>query len=440
VPDDKTRSPGHAVPTSRLGRLIRFGGMASGVAGGMLLDGARQFAQGRRPSLGDLLLTPANVLKVTRELAQLRGAAMKVGQLLSMDAGQVLPPELSEILSRLRADAEPMPQAQLQAVLSRHWGRDWRARFEHFSPHPIAAASIGQVHRGRTRDGRDVAIKIQYPGIRNSIDSDVNNVAALMRMAGLVPPALDIAPLLAEARRQLHEEADYLREGQHLKRFSELLAGSPEFAVPALQADFTTSDILAMSYVEGTPLEQLTTAPQAVRDRVMTRLIVLVARELFEFGLMQTDPNFANYRYNACTRQIVLLDFGATRAFPAAMAENYRRLLHAGFAEDRAAIRNAAIAIGFFAERTPPRHQDAVLRLIEMALLPLRHNGAFDFGRSDLAARLRDGGLAIAAERDFVHAPPMDLMFLQRKVAGMFLLASRLRARVHIRALLEPYL
>ena len=254
MPDDKTRSPGHAVPTSRLGRLIRFGGMASGVAGGMLLDGARQFAQGRRPSLGDLLLTPANVLKVTRELAQLRGAAMKVGQLLSMDAGQVLPPELSEILSRLRADAEPMPQAQLQAVLSRHWGRDWRARFEHFSPHPIAAASIGQVHRGRTKDGRDVAIKIQYPGIRNSIDSDVNNVAALMRMAGLVPPALDIAPLLAEARRQLHEEADYLREGQHLKRFSELLAGSPEFAVPALQADFTTSDILAMSYVEGTPL------------------------------------------------------------------------------------------------------------------------------------------------------------------------------------------
>jgi len=440
VPDDKSRSPGQAVPTSRLGRLIRLGGMATGVAGGMLLDGARQFAQGRRPSLGDLLMTSANVLKVTTELSNLRGAAMKVGQLLSMDAGEVLPPELSEILSRLRADAEPMPQAQLQAVLSRHWGRDWRTRFAHFSPHPIAAASIGQVHRGRTRDGRDLAIKIQYPGIRNSIDSDVSNVAALMRMAGLVPPGLDIAPLLAEARRQLHEEADYIREGQHLQRFSELLAGSAEFAVPALHADFTTSDILAMSFVEATPLEQLTVAPQTVRDRIMTLLIGLVARELFEFGLMQTDPNFANYRYNASTQQIVLLDFGATRAFPTAMADNYRRLLQAGFAEDRAAIRQAAIAIGFFAERTPLRHQDAVLRLIELALVPLRHNGAFDFGHGNLAARLRDGGLAIAAERDFVHAPPMDMMFLQRKVGGMFLLASRLKARVHIRALLEPYL
>ena len=174
--------------------------MATGVAGGMLLDGALQFAQGKRPSLGDLLLTPANVLKVTQQLAQLRGAAMKVGQLLSMDAGEVLPPELSEILSRLRADAEPIPRAQLQAVLSRHWGRDWRTRFDDFSRYPIAAASIGQVHRARTRDGRDLAIKIQYPGIRNSIDSDVSNVAALMRMAGLVPAALDIAPLLAEAR------------------------------------------------------------------------------------------------------------------------------------------------------------------------------------------------------------------------------------------------
>ena len=414
--------------------------MATGVAGGMLLDGALQFAQGKRPSLGDLLLTPANVLKVTQQLAQLRGAAMKVGQLLSMDAGEVLPPELSEILSRLRADAEPIPRAQLQAVLSRHWGRDWRTRFDDFSRYPIAAASIGQVHRARTRDGRDLAIKIQYPGIRNSIDSDVSNVAALMRMAGLVPAALDIAPLLAEARRQLHEEADYVREGEHLQRFSALLAGASEFAVPVLQADFTNRDILAMSFVEGAPLERLTSAPQAVRDRVMTHLIGLVARELFEFGLMQTDPNFANYRYNASAGQIVLLDFGATRAVPAAMAENYRLLLQAGFADDRAAIRRAAIAIGFFASRTPLRHQDAVLRLIQMALAPLRFAGAFDFGQSDLAARLRDGGLSIAAERDFVHAPPMDLMFLQRKVGGMFMLASRLRARVNIRALLEPYL
>ena len=205
-----------AVPSGRLSRLARFGGLASGVAGGMLAEGARQFSQGRRPSVGDLLLTPANAVRVTEQLAQLRGAAMKVGQLISMDAGEMLPPELSDILARLRADARPMPQVQLKAALNRRWGRGWESRFTRFDFDPIAAASIGQVHRAQTLAGEDLAIKVQYPGVRNSIDSDVDNVATLLRLSGLLPRELDISPLLGEAKRQLHEEADYEREGQHL--------------------------------------------------------------------------------------------------------------------------------------------------------------------------------------------------------------------------------
>ncbi|MGB4361451.1 MAG: AarF/UbiB family protein, partial [Rhodoferax sp.] len=154
------------VPSSRLGRLARLGQMATGVAGNMLLAGARQLAQGKRPNLSDLLLTPANVNRVAQQLAQMRGAAMKLGQLVSMDAGDLLPPELAAILGRLRSDAQPMPQRQVQAVLSAAWGAGWQQRFEPFSFTPIAAASIGQVHRARTLDGRDLAIKIQYPGVR----------------------------------------------------------------------------------------------------------------------------------------------------------------------------------------------------------------------------------------------------------------------------------
>jgi hypothetical protein len=195
-----------------------------------------------------------------------------------------------------------------------------------------------------------------------------------------------------------------------------------------------------MSYVEGAPLEQLFQAPQAERDRIMTLLIGLVARELFEFGWMQTDPNFANYRYQEATGKIALLDFGATRGFAPELAQHYRALLRAALAGDRAAIRRAAIEIGLFGEHNQPRHQEAALRLIALALAPLGHDGTFDFGRSDLAARLRDGGLAIAADRDFVHAPPIDTMFLQRKVGGMFLLATRLKARVNVKRLLQPYL
>jgi predicted unusual protein kinase regulating ubiquinone biosynthesis (AarF/ABC1/UbiB family) len=440
MPHRKFEPQGLAVPSGRFSRLARFGGMAGGIAGGMLLDGAKQFAQGKRPSVSELLLTPANALKVTHQLAQLRGAAMKVGQLLSMDAGEMLPPELAEILGRLRADGHPMPQSQLNAALNAHWGSGWQQRFESFSFQPMAAASIGQVHRARTKDGRELAVKIQYPGVRHSIDSDVNNVASLLRMSGVLPKTLNITPMLTEAKRQLHQEADYQREGQYLQRFAELLADSPEFLVPRLHPDFTTQSVLAMDYVEGVPIESLVDAPQQERDRLMSLLIGLLFRELFEFALMQTDPNFANYRYNPQTRQLLLLDFGATRAFPPAMAPAYRQLMLAGLAGDRAAARQAMINIGFFDEQTLQKHQDAVVTIFELSLEPLIAPGDYDFGNTDVALRLRDAGMAIGEQRDFWHIPPMDTLFLQRKFGGLYMLASRLKARVNVRALMEKYL
>ena len=121
-----------AVPSSRLGRLARLGSMATSVAGNMLVAGVQQLAQGKRPKLSDLLLTPANARKVTQQLAQMRGAAMKVGQLISMDAGELLPPELAAILARLRSDANAMPQRQVQAVLTANWGAQWQQRFAQF--------------------------------------------------------------------------------------------------------------------------------------------------------------------------------------------------------------------------------------------------------------------------------------------------------------------
>jgi predicted unusual protein kinase regulating ubiquinone biosynthesis (AarF/ABC1/UbiB family) len=414
--------------------------MASDVAGGMILDGARQFVEGKRPSLNDLLLTPVNAFKVMHQLAHLRGAAMKVGQLLSMDAGEILPRDLADILGRLRSEAHQMPPNQLRATLDRQWGRDWERRFDCFSFEPIAAASIGQVHRARTRDGRELAIKIQYPGVRASIDSDVDNVASLLRMSGLLPGALDISPMLRQAKQQLHEEADYEREGRCLKRFAALLAGNPDFLLPDLHSDLTGKDVLAMSYVEGVSLESLEAAPQALRDRIATLLIDLVLRELFEFGLMQTDPNFANYRYNIATQRLVLLDFGAVREFSPDISEKYRLLLRAGIACDRTSATRAALDLGLFSEQMPRARQDAVMALFDMAMQPLRYDGLFGFGTTDIASRLRNGGIEIAASRDNWHIPPMDTLFLQRKIGGIFLLASRLKARVHIRAMLEKYL
>jgi predicted unusual protein kinase regulating ubiquinone biosynthesis (AarF/ABC1/UbiB family) len=418
---------------------MRFGSLASGVVGGMLAEGARQLSQGKRPVFSDLLLTPGNAQRVAEQLSQLRGAAMKIGQLLSMDAGDLLPSELSDILARLRSDAHPMPMSQLVSVLEESWGKGWEGRFDLFSFTPLAAASIGQVHAAQGKDGQRLAIKVQYPGVRESISSDVDNVATLLRMSGLLPPGMDVVPLLHEAKRQLQDEADYLKEATHLRRFHQLLADSPDFLVPRGYAEFSTPNILVMSFADGGPLESLEHAPQAERDRVITLLFGLLLREVFEFQCVQTDPNFANYRYQQETGQIVLLDFGATRLYSRDGTEAFRRLLVAGWRDDRAAITEAALEVGYFQHETLAKHRLLLTDLICQACEPLRHQGAYDFAISDLAGRLRDAGWQLGADRDFWHTPPVAVLFLHRKVGGLYMLAAKLKARVDVRRLFEPY-
>ena len=414
--------------------------MATGIAGGMLLDGARRIARGDRPRLEDLLLTPANVVRVTEQLAQLRGAAMKMGQLISMEAGDILPPELGAIMARLRADAEPMPRQQVQAVLDGAWGPGWQQRLESFSFRPIAAASIGQVHRAFTRDGRDLAVKIQYPRVRRSIDSDVDNVATLLRMSGMVPRHLDVAPLLGEAKRQLHEEADYGREADCLERFAGLLGDDPDFMLPAVHRDLSGPEVLAMDYVDSVPIETLESAPQEERDRVAALLLDLSFRELFTFRLMQTDPNLANYRYDRESRRIVLLDFGATRAFSEAFSEDCRRLAKATLANDRPAVKAALTSMGLIDASEPQRHQDNVMAMFNRAAEPLLRSALFDFGDTRILGELREQGMEFAGERDGWRLPPTDALFLQRKFGGTYLLAARLKARVDVKALLQRHL
>jgi predicted unusual protein kinase regulating ubiquinone biosynthesis (AarF/ABC1/UbiB family) len=439
-PPDSNATSSSPVPSGRWSRLAKLGSLATGVAGGMLAEGARQFAQGKRPRIGDLLMTPANARRVADQLSQLRGAAMKVGQLLSMDAGDLLPPEVADILARLRADATAMPMSQVVSMLDANWGEGWRRHFRQFSFTPVAAASIGQVHFGQTVDGRDVAVKVQYPGVRESIDSDVDNVATLLRMSGLLPKMLDIGPLLQDAKRQLHEEADYLREGAYLRQYADLLAGAPDFSVPDMQVDLTTGSVLTMTRMGGVAVESLLDAPQAVRDRIAGLVIQLLLRELFEFRLIQTDPNFANYRYDTASRQLILLDFGATRAYPVAMAEHFRQIMHGAMEGNQAVMQDAACAIGYFDATTPQRHRLALLALFSLACEPLRHEGEFDFGQSDLAARIRDAGLALGEERDFWHTPPIEVLLLHRKLGGLYLLAAKLKARVNVRNLAQPCL
>ena len=433
--DERTDPRQRAVPSGRVSRLGHFGRLAAGVAGGMLSEGARRIAEGERPRMRDMLLTPGNIGKVADRLSHLRGAAMKLGQMISMDAGDFLPAELTQVLARLRDNAHHMPPQQLQQVLVAQWGKDWRTRFRRFEPRPIAAASIGQVHRATTYDGRKLAIKVQYPGVRESIDADIDNVATLLRVSGLLPRELNVAPLLAEAKRQLADEADYLREGEQMALFGRLLADDPTMVVPALDTEFTTDRVLAMSFIDGQPIEALITAPQATRDGAMASLIGLVLRELFDFGVMQTDPNFANYRFQPASGRLVLLDFGATRVVSKTTAEAYRQLLAAGLDADRERVREAAVGAGFIGPAVIDRHGARLDHMIDIILTELHRPGPFDFGDRRFVGALRDQGMEVAADKATWHVPPTDLLFVQRKISGTALLAARLEARVDVRAL-----
>lgn len=436
--DRPPSSRARAVPSGRISRFARLGTMTAGIAGNMAVAALGDIGHGTRPDMRRLLLRPGNMQRLTAELARMRGAAMKLGQLVSMDAGEVMPPELARIMARLRDQADFMPPKQLKQVLTRNWGPDWLRSFHRFDVRPVAAASIGQVHRAQLKDGRDMAIKVQYPGIARSIDSDVANVGALMRMSGLLPRGFDLAPYIEEARRQLHEETDYAREGAHLRHFAGLLAGDDAFALPAYHEDWSTPEILAMSYLDDHPIEAAATAPLAERNRIVSALIDLTLRELFAFGVTQSDPNFANYRLEDGTGRIILLDFGATRQLDPALAGDYRRLMRAGLAGDGAAMREAALALQFI--RGDDGSDDAVLAMIGTVFDAIRDTPAFDFADRTLSARLNAAGMALA-EAGHVPPPlPMDMLYLQRKFGGMFLLGARLGAVLPVADLIRRHL
>jgi predicted unusual protein kinase regulating ubiquinone biosynthesis (AarF/ABC1/UbiB family) len=282
-------------------------------------------------------------------------------------------------------------------------------------------------------DGRVLAIKVQYPGIAASIDADVDNVGSLLRLSTLLPATLDIAPLLSEAKRQLHEEADYLREADQMRRYQALLAENPAFILPSPVDELSGKNVLAMDFIKGQPIEMLASAPQETRDAVMSALITLTLRELFEFGYMQTDPNFANFRWQAESQRIVLLDFGAARAVPPHIVEAYRELMVAGLTEDRAALRAALLSIGFVAPATLDRHGPAIDAMIDILIEHLGKPGLFDFADRSFVDRVRHHAETIVADRAAWHIPPADTLFVQRKVSGTALLAVRMQARMPLR-------
>jgi predicted unusual protein kinase regulating ubiquinone biosynthesis (AarF/ABC1/UbiB family) len=427
------------IPSSRFSRFSAFGGLATRLAGNVIKEGVKQYSQGQSPKLQQLIMTPTNIGHVADKLAQLRGAAMKVGQMLSMDAGELLPPELSEVLAKLRSEANYMPHKQLVGVLKSQWGEHWLDAFGQFELRPFAAASIGQVHLAYLATGEKLAVKIQYPGIKDSIDSDIDNVATLLKMSGLVPDNIKLDQLLLQAKQQLHHEADYIHEAALLNQYQNWVKQQTHFVVPKVYPQLSNDSILSMEFVEGAPIESVISLDQTSRNKIASQLLQLFLDELFSFKLVQTDPNFGNFQYQADTGKIVLLDFGATRAVPEYLSNGYKQLMLGAMTSDYELITRAAADIGFFQDNITPHQQQLIADIFHQACEPLRCDGEYDFAQSQLAKRITDAAKVMSTQQDEWHTPPMDAIFIHRKLAGIYLLATKIKAKVNVRSLFSVH-
>lgn len=428
------------VPSGRLSRFAKFGGIASAVAGNMLKGATKQMLSGQLPSLKQNLLNTDNASSITKRLAHMRGAAMKLGQLLSMDAGELLPAEWEPILSRLREKADPMPKAQLLKTLETAWGKDWHLQFSYFSFDPIAAASIGQVHKATLNDGRNLAIKVQYPGVRESIDSDIDNVVSLIQLSGALPKHIDLRPMMAEAKAQLKNEADYTIEAEYLRVYRHNLALSTDFIVPYVVDELSDKNVLSMEFIEGVPITDIAAMGADVIDLVCSKLMRLCYEELFNYKLIQSDPNFANYLYQINSQKIVLLDFGACRDVSAFISEHYIEMANAMQNQDIQAMKNALFALGLLHDKMSQNVINVIIECCLEASECLQSNTGYKLKDEHLIKRIQEISIPIMMDKSAATSPDFDVALVNRKLTGMILLANKLGATLDYKGVLAPYL
>jgi predicted unusual protein kinase regulating ubiquinone biosynthesis (AarF/ABC1/UbiB family) len=361
------------VPAGRLARTARVGGLVTGQ--GLRWAGMRTANRVRTPeraAAAQSERTAALVHQLVDQLGQMRGAAMKVGQMISMvEFGGIAEDEQDELqrkLASLRDDVPPVPFVQLERLMRQEFGGPLRHVFSEFDERAFAAASIGQVHRATTVDGDDVVVKIQYPGVAEAVETDLRNATLLLPLVQRLAPGLDAKALAAEMRERIGEELDYELEAQNQRRIERLTRGHPFARVPRVRADLSTRRVLVSEYVEGERFEVVRRTDEAQRDRygeiVFRFYFGLLYRDLIALG----DPHPGNYLLGSDGR-VCFLDFGLLRDVDADRVADERAIALAVRDGDAAALKAALLTGGYL----PAGRADAVdaewaLRMMRMAI------------------------------------------------------------------------
>lgn len=411
------------IPTSLWSRGTKLVGIASKLAVNEISSRVKNWEDEKSKIQSKVELAQS----IVKTMSELKGASMKLGQLMSMDLGEYLPPEVIKVLETLHQNSTFLPYEKIEAILK----EELKEKFEHIkdiSTTPIAAASIGQVHSA-TLDGKSVVIKIQYPGVAASIPSDLRLLKLLMKNVSFFQgKETDLDPFFKEVEEVLIRETDYEHECQMLLRNGKLFESS-SYIVPEVYPAYSTKKMLTMEMIEGKSFNSwIETSLLGQRQKLAHELMILYLTEFFQHGLVQTDPNPGNFLITNDNR-MGLLDFGAVKEYGLDFIQGYRNVLIASFELDHEKLMQESIRLGFIDERESDEVKGIYIHMMDTLSAPFRQDTPFDFTDKKFYEDSKNLSWTLTRKCKY-SPPPKDLLFLHRKLAGVFILIRKLDVKL----------
>jgi predicted unusual protein kinase regulating ubiquinone biosynthesis (AarF/ABC1/UbiB family) len=414
----------------RVARIFRLGNLGARLWTSWLGARLRRVFAGPEAKLRiDAAQRQANAERIAETMGHMKGAMMKLGQILSFISDDV-PEEVRVALASLQASAPPMDLALLRDVAEHELGMPLERAFARFDPQPLASASIGQVHRAQLPTGEEVVVKIQYPGVAEAIVADLANAEMLYRMMMMFYPGVEPGPIVDELRGRISEELDYAREARNQKAFCDLYRDHPFIVVPRVIDSHSTARVLTTEYVEGRRWADILTAPDAERQRYAEIMYRFIFGSITRFGVFNGDPHPGNYLFT--DDKVVFLDFGCVKYFPQQMRRDWKQLVAAHLQGDKAHFVRQLVALGFIPD-ADALGQDDLFDYFGYFYEPFEHPGEFTFTREYNAKSL---GHVFRPSGRFQHMSkklnmPGDFVFINRIQWGVVSVLAQLGARNH---------
>ncbi|OAF70747.1 hypothetical protein A3Q56_01507 [Intoshia linei] len=422
------RSKENPVPETRIGRFFEFGSLTAKVG---LSSLSNILIYSDRDKM-DNIFTDENIERIVSTLCKVRGASLKLGQMFSLIDSSVIHPNWSTIFERVRNNADYMPLVQLKKTMQKQLGNDWISKFKNFDTKPFAAASIGQVHRATTINNLDVAVKIQYPGVDKSINSDMDNLATFLKFFNVIPKGLFIDNIINVAKLELVKEVNYELEASNIIKFRKMVNENKDlinqkFNVPNIIENYCTRKVLTTEFAEGYSLDKTALLESSKKNEIAERILTLNGVE-FTNNLMQSDPNWANYLYDENNDVINLIDMGAVVEYDPEFLSDYTQMIGATIDKNEEMVMELSKKLKFINGNESKIMIDTHLNLVK-AVASIYSSNSYNFGDFKVKESIFNM-IPIMLEHRLIP-PPEEAYTFHRKISGLFMLLEKLKATVN---------